>query len=203
VRHGESTWNAERRIQGQLDPPLSEEGRRQAGLLARRLAGRTLAGFYSSDLERALETSRLVAGAVGLSPEPWPGLREVNLGEWEGLRTEELAERYPDAWRRWVQEPDWDLVPAAEGAGPFEARVGRAIEAIFERHQEGQVLVVTHGGVIQVALHRAVGRASRGLFLFRIQNTSITVIERRNGRITIGGVNDVSHLESAPGSVVS
>jgi broad specificity phosphatase PhoE len=126
-----------------------------------------------------------------------PGLREINLGEWEGLRSEELAERFPEAWESWVRQPDWDLVPAGEGAAAFEARVGQAIEAVFQRHQGGDVLVVTHGGVIQVALHQAVGRASRGLFLFRIQNTSITVIERRAGRLTIGGVNDVGHLENA------
>jgi len=185
-------------VQGQLDPPLSGEGRRQAGLLARRLAGRSLAGFYSSDLERAMETARLIGGPAGISPETVPGLREIYLGEWEGLRTEEIAQRFPKSWERWVKEPDWDLVPGAERASAFEARVGEAISAIFNRHTEGDVLVVTHGGVIQVALHHAVGRTSRGLFLFKIQNTSISILERRRDRTTIGGVNDTAHLEMAP-----
>jgi 2,3-bisphosphoglycerate-dependent phosphoglycerate mutase len=198
VRHGESTWNAERRVQGQLDPPLSGEGRRQAGLLALRLGGRAPAGFYSSDLERAMETARVIGDLVGASPEATPGLREIYLGEWEGLRTEEIAQRFPQAWERWAREPDWDLVPGAEGAAAFEARVGDAIARIFQLHAAGDVLVVTHGGVIQVALHQAVGRTSRGLFVFKIQNTSISVLERRRERITIGGVNDVAHLETAP-----
>jgi 2,3-bisphosphoglycerate-dependent phosphoglycerate mutase len=197
VRHGQSSWNREHRIQGQLDPPLSEEGRRQAEQLGHRLAGRQLAGFYTSDLKRASETSQAIGAVIGVDAEPMPGLREISLGEWEGLRTEELALRFPEAWAKWTEEPDWDLVPGGEGAAPFETRVAAALGAIFERHAHGDVLVVTHGGVIQVALHRVFGRPSRGLFAFKIQNASLSVIERRDGRMTIGGVNETGHLEPA------
>ncbi len=196
VRHGQSTWNRDHRIQGQLDPPLSEAGRRQAEALARRLAGRRLAGFYASDLRRAWETAQAVGSANGLQPEPALGLREIFLGDWEGLRTQELAERFPEAWARWTEEPDWDLVPGGEGAALFETRVVAALDSIFERHRHGEVLAVTHGGVIQVALHRVVGRPSHGLFPFKIQNASISVLEKREGRLVIAGVNDTSHLEA-------
>ena len=141
IRHGQSTWNSEHRIQGQLDPPLSAEGRRQAELLAGRLAGRRFAGFYSSDLKRAFETAEILAPAVGARPEPVPALREIFLGEWEGLRTEEIAERFPEAWDRWVEEPDWDVVPGGEGAAHFDARVGGAIDDILERRGRGDHLV--------------------------------------------------------------
>jgi probable phosphoglycerate mutase len=196
VRHGQSTWNRERRIQGQLDPPLSEEGRLQAAQLGRRLAGRQFAGFYASDLKRASETALVIAEAVRVEPEPMAGLREIYLGEWEGLRTEELAGRFPDAWASWTEEPDWDLVPGGERAEAFEARVTGALDSIFARHTEGgDVLVITHGGVIQIALHHVVGRASRGIFPFRIQNASLSVLEKRNGRVVVSGVNDIGHLE--------
>jgi probable phosphoglycerate mutase len=201
VRHGQSTWNHEHRIQGQLDPPLSDEGRRQAAQLGRRLAGRTFGGLYSSDLKRALETSSLIGEAVGIEPTPMPELREIHLGEWEGLHADELAARFPQAWAGWTEEPNWDLVPGGEGAAAFEARVDAALDSIFERHQEGDVLVVTHGGVIQVALHHVVGRPGRGIFVFRIQNTSISVIERRDGRPVVAGVNDIGHLEVASGGL--
>jgi broad specificity phosphatase PhoE len=125
-----------------------------------------------------------------------PELREIYLGEWEGLRTEDIAERYPQAWAGWQEEPNWDLVPGGERAGLFEARVSAALDAIFNRHEQGEVLVVTHGGVIQVALHRIVGRPSRGLFPFKLQNASISVIEKSNGRAVVSGVNDIAHLES-------
>jgi probable phosphoglycerate mutase len=197
VRHGESTWNREHRIQGQLDPPLSDEGRHQAELLGRRLAGRRLAGFYTSDLKRAFETAEAIGALVDPIPEPTPGLREIYLGDWEGLRTDEIAERFPDAWARWIEEPDWDLVPGGEGAARFEARVIATLDEILDRHSHGDVLVVTHGGVIQVALHRVIGRPSRGLFPFKIQNASISLIEVRQGRMVIGGSNDIGHLEPA------
>jgi broad specificity phosphatase PhoE len=197
VRHGQSTWNREHRIQGQLDPPLSPEGLRQAQLLGHRLALRPFAGFYASDLERAFETAEAIGASIGQTPTPEPSLREIFLGDWEGLTTSEIAERFPQAWAAWVEKPDWDVVPGGEGAARFEARIAVAIDDIVERHPHADVLVVTHGGVIQVALHRVVGRASHGLFPFRIQNASISLIEKRNGRTVIGGVNDIAHLESA------
>jgi 2,3-bisphosphoglycerate-dependent phosphoglycerate mutase len=195
VRHGQSTWNREHRIQGQLDPPLSEEGRRQAARLAERFAGRRFAGLYASDLKRAFETAEVLGAINGLAPQPRERLREVFLGDWEGLRTDEIAQRFPDAWAGWVEEPDWDVVPGGEGAAAFDARVSAELDEIVARHAHGDVLVVTHGGVIQVALHRVVGRASRGLFPFKIQNASISMLEKRDGRTVIAGVNDVAHLE--------
>jgi len=160
------------------------------------LAGRRFAGFYTSDLKRAAETAQLIGEAAGAEPTPMPELREIYLGEWEGLRTADIAERYPQAWAGWQEEPDWDLVPGGERAALFEARVAAALESIYKRHDQGDVLVVTHGGVIQVALHSVVGRASRGLFPFKIQNASISVIERNHGRAVVSGVNDIAHLES-------
>ena len=197
IRHGQSTWNREHRIQGQLDPPLSDEGRRQAERVGQRIAGRHFAGFYSSDLKRAFETAQAIEAATGLQAEPMAGLREIFLGEWEGLRTDDLAQRFPEAWASWTDEPDWDLVPGGEGAALFETRVAAALDEILSRHAQGDVVVVTHGGVIQIALHRVIGRPSRGLFPFKIQNASISVIERRDGRMVIGGVNDTSHLDPA------
>jgi broad specificity phosphatase PhoE len=164
--------------------------------VGRRLAGRRLAGFYSSDLKRAFETAQAIGVATGLEPEPTPALREIYLGQWEGLRTEELAERYPDVWATWTSSGgNWDIVPGGEGAALFETRVADAMDAILERHAHGDVLVVTHGGVIQMTLNRVVGRASRGLFPFKIQNASITVIEKRTRGLIIAGVNDTSHLD--------
>ena len=161
------------------------------------MAGRAFAALYASDLKRAFETAEVIGAAVGLVPQPLPGLREIFLGDWEGLNTEEIAQRFPEAWAAWVEEPDWDVVPGGEGAAPFDERVSGAIDSILHRHAHGDVLVITHGGVIQVALHRIVGRPSRGLFPFKIQNASISLIEQRDGRMVIAGVNDVGHLEKA------
>lgn len=141
-----------------------------------------------------METAAPLAEASGLAPQPMTELREIFLGDWEGLHTPDLAERYPELWARWTLEPSWDLVPGGEAGAAFEARVGEAIQGLFNRHPHGDAAVVTHGGVIQVALHKVVGRPSSGLFPFRIANASITIIEKRDGRMVIDTVNDTSHL---------
>jgi len=195
IRHGESTWNRERRIQGQLDPPLSEQGHQQARRVAGRLARRQVEALYTSDLLRASQTAAPIASAIGVEARPMKELREIFLGDWEGLHADELAQRFPEAWDAWTREPSWDVVPRGEGASAFEARVASAIEHLFEQHSHGDAIVVTHGGVIQIALHSVVGRPSHGLFPFRISNGSVTIVERRNGRMVIATVNDTSHLE--------
>ena len=195
IRHGTSTWNDERRIQGQLDPPLSEKGRDQARKLGARFRDVEVDGFYSSDLSRARETAEAIAEQIGRAPEFLAELREVALGEWEGLQRAEIVARYPDHWSRWTEHPSWDIVPGGEGTEAFEARVGAAIETLVARHRSGQVLVVTHGGVIQVALLRVVGRSSNGLFPFTIDNTSVTVLQGSPDRLLVGRVNDTCHLD--------
>jgi broad specificity phosphatase PhoE len=196
VRHGESTWNAEKRVQGQHDPPLSELGRRQAGRLAARLAGRPLVALYSSDLRRAWQTAEPIAEAVGLEPTPLRGLREIALGDWEGKTREELASEFPEPWEAWSQRPSWDLVPSGEGAGPFERRVRETLAWILSQHTVGDILCVTHGGVIQVALGSVVAprRGSDGLFPFVIENCSLTVLQRSSSRTVVTAVNDTCHL---------
>jgi alpha-ribazole phosphatase/probable phosphoglycerate mutase len=194
IRHGTSTWNDERRIQGQLDPPLSEKGRDQARKLGARFRDTQVDGFYSSDLARARETAGAIAEVIGQSPEFRPELREVALGEWEGLQRADIMARYPEKWGQWTEHPSWDIVPGGEGTDAFESRVGAAIESLIERHRSGRVLVVTHGGVIQVALLRVVGRSSNGLFPFTINNTSLTVLQGTADRLLVGRVNDTCHL---------
>jgi broad specificity phosphatase PhoE len=195
VRHGESTWNQSRRIQGQLDPPLSDLGRQQARRLAHRLRKHPWQAVYTSDLARARQT----AGLVDTTAVPRSDLREVALGQWEGLTRAEIVESFPDEWNRWAREPDWDVVPGGEGTDAFRGRVVRALESLVEAHPSGDVLVVTHGGVIQAALAWALGSSLRGLFPFLIQNTSITVLDRVSERVVVAAVNDTGHL---PGSAI-
>ena len=195
VRHARSTWNEAQRIQGQLDPPLSDEGREQARRLGARLEGWQPAAFYASDLQRSRETAEEIGRAIGCAPQLLPELREIALGEWEGLTREEIIERHPELWERWVRHPDWDIVPGGERAAEFEGRVQLALGRIRSHLESGDVLVVTHGGVIQVALGQALGwPGSRGAFPFRIGNTSVSVIELSGSRAVVTRVNDVGHL---------
>jgi broad specificity phosphatase PhoE len=196
VRHGESTWNWERRVQGQHDPPLSKRGRQQARELAARLRGHPLAGFYSSDLSRARETAEPLAESLGREPALLTGLREIALGQWEGKTREELQAEFPAEWEAWSEKPSWDIVPGGEGARPFEQRVLATLAEIQAAHPIGDVICVTHGGVIQVLLGSVVApdQGSDGLFPFVIENCSLTVLQRTGLRTVVTAVNDVCHL---------
>jgi len=177
-----------------LDPPLSDRGLSQGREVAERFVGHRLAGLYSSDLVRAMRTAELIGEAAGVEPVAEIGLREIALGEWEGKTREELIDEYPDLWAQWSREPDWDIVPGSEGAGPFALRVAETLERIRARHPHGDVVCVTHAGVIQVAVLEVVGRGSRGMFPFVIENCSLTVIQRRGPRTVVTAVNDTCHL---------
>lgn len=194
VRHGESTWNREQRIQGQLDPALTDRGLVQAAEVAERLSGHEVVALYTSDLTRARQTAQPIAEQVGCEPIVVSWLREIGLGAWEGKTSGELMDEYPELWRAWAREPSWNLVPGGEGATAFERRVGQAVQELFSRHPEGDILCVTHGGVIQVALGTVVGRASDGIFPFLIENCSLTVLERITRGMVITAVNDTCHL---------
>ena len=144
VRHGETDWNREHRIQGHTDLPLNATGLEQARALADSLAATALTAVYSSDLSRALQTATAVATVHGLAVQFDRDLREKNFGSWEGLTDTDIAERFPNAVRgRWGDGETTDEVAA---------RAVRAIERIRARHLTGAVLVVSHGGTLRAIL---------------------------------------------------
>ena len=156
ARHGETDWNAERRFQGHADRPLNARGRAQAEALAERLACAPLAAVYASDLARARETAEIVARRHGLPVVTRPDLKEVDVGSWSGLTTEEARTRHPEAFSRWRDEgqPGW-----ADGE-TYEEMRARALRAVLEigaGHAGETVLVVAHGGTIRALLATALG----------------------------------------------
>ena len=155
VRHGETDWNLQSRFQGHADPPLNETGLAQARQLATMLAPRPLAAVYSSPLRRALQTAQIVAEPHGLRPEPVEGLREVDVGAWQGLSRDEVEQRFPEQFRRWLAfGQGW------EDGETYEEMGRRAVATLLElarRHEGETVLGVTHGGPIRAALAAANG----------------------------------------------
>lgn len=133
VRHGETDWNAEGRLQGHTDRPLNDYGRRQAQALAEQLAGARVDAIYTSDLARARETAEIVAARLGLPVAVDPDLREKDWGTWEGLTSEERL----------------TVEFQGESTEAHRERVMRAIERIVAAHAGGRVVVVTHGGSLR------------------------------------------------------
>jgi len=195
VRHGESHSNSQSRIQGHSDSGLNERGLRQAQKIAKRLSGHAFDKVYSSDLGRALTTCKAIAARTGHKPVVDRGLREISLGEWEGLTTDEVNARYRRGYDRWLKSPTRMKVPGAETVAEFHARVRNKVEAIMEKHGTGRVLVVTHGGVIaSLVSHWLRSSFDHTLLNLRIDNTSVTVVEKNPQRVKIHLLNDISHL---------
>ena len=153
VRHGETDWNRESRFQGHADPPLNARGRDQAHALADTVAGEAIAAVYASPLRRALETAEILAQRLRVPVEPVDGLREVDVGEWQGLTREEIEQRFPDAYARWLAfGRGWEDGETYEEMG---RRVVAALHELAARHRDETVLVVTHGGPLRAAEARA------------------------------------------------
>ena len=154
VRHAETTWNREKRMQGTTDTPLSDVGRVQAQAVGRRLAGRPFSALYSSDLSRARDTARAIAEHSGRELVLDPRLQERRFGIFEGLLAAEIMARYPEEYARFAsRDPDYE-VPGGESARGFVDRCLGCLAEIAGRHRGEEIVVVTHGLVLD-ALYRA------------------------------------------------
>ena len=150
VRHGETDWNAENRFQGHADPPLNETGRAQARALATEFRREVFAALYTSPLQRAAETAAIIGYELGLEPRADAALKEVDVGSWSGLTREEVEQRYPVGFARWLEfGHGWDDGETYDELG---ARVVTGLARIAESHDGGDVLAITHGGPIRSAL---------------------------------------------------
>jgi broad specificity phosphatase PhoE len=147
ARHGETADNADGRVQGSIDTPLSDRGREQARALADRAADLDLRALYSSQLARARETAEIVGERIGLAPMVDERFAESYRGAWEGRLLSEIERDEPDAWAAWQRsDPDFRF-PGGESLAEHVARVGDAL-----REVERPALVVSHGGTVRAAL---------------------------------------------------
>lgn len=207
VRHGATPNNVEARYTGQSDVPLSALGERQAEALATRLASRSFDVVVSSDLARARATAERLANVLA-SPLQWDAdLREVGMGEWEGRTVADVAERYREALASWERDPVHFAPPGGESLDQFAARVGRALTRWTDGTAGERILVVTHGGVIGVAVCLALGLPLEYRRRIGRDNTSITELELDPTLASASGdsfaprhaqlvrLNDTAHLE--------
>ena len=199
VRHGESEPLVEGTafplVDGHGDPALAAEGRVQADRVAEYLADEPIAAIYVTTLRRTVETAAPLAARLGLTPSVEPDLREVHLGDWEGeLFRQKVADGDPVVLQM-AEQQRWDVIPGAEAADAFAARVRRGIGRIAAAHPDERVVVVAHGGTIGEALAQATG--SRPWAFVGADNGSISRLVVRGDRWVLRGFNDVRHLPPA------
>ena len=196
IRHGETTSNADGRLQGHLDEPLNDRGVREAELLAERLAGMRIAVLYTSPLIRARSTAETVSTRLGLDLRERDFLMERDLGELSGLTGDEIGEKYPGWRERRYLTNAGDAVPGYERDEEFNERVIPNLEALISDHPKEEIAVVTHGGVIAAFCRHFMGITVRGSV--QLSNASICTYEVRDGleHGQMLSLNDTCHLDA-------
>ena len=191
VRHGQSEGNARRIMQGWLDTPLSDLGRRQAETVAVRLATAGATRLYASTLRRAWDTAERIGKAAGLTLEPAEGFREYHYGEGQGLSWGEIETRFGASTDTWGS----GRIPGEEGAAAFHSRLAAAFEELAQRHRDDTAIVVSHGGAIARLVVHVLGAPREAYLPFATpENTSLTAIAWDRGRHSLTSLNDACHL---------
>jgi len=198
IRHGETDWNRQQRFQGHADVPLNEIGIAQAARLGARLGGEPADLLVSSDLQRARQTAQPLAEAWTQAPMLERGLREQSFGVLEGLDAPTIKTRHADLWAQWLEHRSDFALPGGESLRQFHARVIDAVRTLADRHAGRTLVVVTHGGVLDMLWRTAHGLSLDGLRACEIPNTGINRLRWKNGTLDILQWADASHLQGLP-----
>lgn len=195
IRHGETAWNVQTRIQGLTDIPLNARGRWQAGRLGRALADAELAAVYSSDLGRAIETADAVAEVNGVSVVTDAALRERAFGVFEGHTWDEIVARWPVESARWRRREPGFGPEGGEALPDFFSRCVSAVLRLAHGHAGEAIAIVAHGGVLDCVYRAAAHVDMQAPRTWQLGNASINRLLYVSGGLSLVGWGDVSHLE--------
>lgn len=199
VRHGETEWNTERRIQGQIDIALNPTGLDQATAVGSWLRNAGIVALYSSDLKRAWATAQAIGAALGLSPVAVPEMRERRYGIFEGLTYDEARARFPEGYAAFARRDADYSFDRGESLKQMAARVTGKLEEIAAAHPRQNVAVVLHGGVLDIVNHFVRGNPLEMPRDFLIPNAGISWIATVDGVWTLESWGETGHLE--PGAL--
>lgn len=199
IRHGETAWNAERRLQGHIDIALNAEGLRQAETLGFALAGERFDAIISSDLQRAHQTAQALARVHGMPVHSDPALRERCFGGFEGLLYAEIEQRFPREFAAWqARDIDGVMPPGirvAETFRQFYQRCTNAILRLAQQHRGQSLALVAHGGVLECTYRAALGLSLETPRDFPVLNASINRFTVTDGKLALVSWGEVEHLQ--------
>ncbi len=200
VRHGETESNKQKRYQGWMESPLSEQGLKQAEKVGLFLGGKSIDGVFCSDLQRAIHTARVIGSFCGLEPKVTPLLREIHFGRWEGLTYEEIEAQWGEEIRRWFDDPFTRSAPEGETIEEVSERMLTFLEKLEESCPDcREAVVVSHGGSIRALLQNVLDLDRASFWDLKIDNASISLVRRENGNYRVVYHNRVDHLETETG----
>jgi probable phosphoglycerate mutase len=197
VRHGETAWNAEHRVQGQLDVPLNAIGQAQALAASKVLSQEKFNAIYSSDLTRARQTAEPIAGMLSLKVLFEKDLRERHYGIFERLTYAEVKVRFPGDYARFeARDPEYAF-RTGESLSDFYGRSIAAVSKIVREHENQDILVFTHGGVLDMLYRHITGLSVSAERTFGIPNAGLNRVEVSPAGWQIRAWADTAHLEGA------
>ena len=200
VRHGESTWNAQGRYQGQLDTPLSETGWEQSRALARRLTSEGLDVVYTSPLVRSVETARLIADALEIEVREEPRFIEIHHGDWQGMYIGEVEDGFGDLLKVWQTHPSRVQMPGGESFDDVMQRTLEATDGILERHAGQRVAIVSHDIPLKAIIVDALQMDRDSSWALGFENGAFSLVEYGSRkRLTV--LNDIYHLDGIRSSL--
>jgi len=196
VRHCQTDRNQQRKLQGHSPIELNAAGRRDAEALALALREEKVEAIYSSPLQRSLETAQAINHFHQLAIESEDGLKELDIGDLDGLTIEEMRSQYSSFWQKWTSgEPGLAKCPNGESLAEAQQRAWDTIQEITRRHRQQTAIVVTHYFVIVSVICKALGIDLSHMGRFRALNTgAINILDFRDERITLTLFNDTCHL---------
>ena len=195
IRHGETAWNVDTRIQGHLDIPLNDTGLWQARQVALALAGEPIAAVYTSDLQRAHATAKAVADAAGAPLTTDLGLRERSFGHFQGRTFAEIEAELPEDARRWRKRDPHYAPDGGESLVALRERIARTVTQLAERHLGEQVVMVAHGGVLDVIYRLATRQDIQAPRTWQLANAAINRLLWTEDGLTLVGWADTQHLD--------
>jgi broad specificity phosphatase PhoE len=198
VRHGQTAWNRVVRFRGQADIPLDRFGLRQAEATGRYVAARwSVAAVYTSRMGRAMQTAEAIAQAHGLRARPLEGLLDIDFGAWQGLSPDEVAQRYPDLYRAWLEAPHTVHFPGGEELDDVRSRVVAALDEAVAGHRGQTVALVSHTVVNRVLLCAVLGLGNERFWRLQQDTCAVNVFDvAEDASCTLVLLNDTCHLQN-------
>ncbi|NDV12262.1 histidine phosphatase family protein [Crenobacter caeni] len=197
VRHGETDWNVERRLQGHLDIPLNANGHAQAARLADALKGQRFDALVASDLARTRQTAAPLSAALGLPISLDAHWRERHYGALQGLTLDEAPSLAPEPWRAYREREIAHPLEGGESLADFAGRVHAALEGVERGHAGRRVLVVCHGGVLDIVWRIASAEPLDTPRKVAIPNAALNTLSHRAGRWQVDNWASLEHLDGA------
>ncbi len=195
VRHGETEWNKLGRFQGQQDIALNPRGLAQAKETARAMADDGVIALYSSPLQRTMQVANEISRLTNVPVVPLPGVKELNLGELEGVTGEEMRTIWPDVYSAWSQDPGTLSMPKGESLSQLQDRAWRSLQEVEKAHSGDDVIVVvSHNFAIRTMIHKVLGLPLTNFHRLSLDLSSVSTVEytSRGRRLTC--YNFTGHL---------